>query len=228
MKNKTIFKRLIAYMIDILLVSLLSTFITSNSYINKDYKEYTKVADKYEEVYEEYVDSIEGLKEKLEDEKITQDKYDKKEEKLSSTFDKKSVNYNYKLIKLSTISTTISILVILLYFVVIQYYFNGQTIGKKIMKLRVVSNNDKKLNIFNYLIRSLILNEVLINGLSVVMVLVLSKSNYLIYNEIIYVINYVLEMALIFMVVFDKNNRGIHDYVANTKVIFEGDKNEVQ
>lgn len=215
-------------MIDILLVSLLSTFITSNSYINKDYKEYTKVADKYEEVYEEYVDSIEGLKEKLEDEKITQDKYDKKEEKLSSTFDKKSVNYNYKLIKLSTISTTISILVILLYFVVIQYYFNGQTIGKKIMKLRVVSNNDKKLNIFNYLIRSLILNEVLINGLSVVMVLVLSKSNYLIYNEIIYVINYVLEMALIFMVVFDKNNRGIHDYVANTKVIFEGDKNEVQ
>lgn len=228
MKNKTIFKRLIAYMIDILLVSLLSTFITSNSYINKDYKEYTKVADKYEEVYEEYVDSIEGLKEKLEDEKITQDKYDKKEEKLSSTFDKKSVNYNYKLIKLSTISTTISILVILLYFVVIQYYFNGQTIGKKIMKLRVVSNNDKKLNIFNYLIRSLILNEVLINGLSVVMVLVLSKSNYLIYNEIIYVINYVLEMALIFMVVFDKNNRGIHDYVANTKVIFEGDKNEMQ
>ena len=96
------------------------------------------------------------------------------------------------------------------------------------MKLRVISNNNKKLNILNYLLRSLVLNEVLINGLSVIMVLVLSKNNYLIYNEIIYVVNYVLEMALIFMIVFDKNNRGIHDYVANTKVIFEGDKNEVQ
>lgn len=228
MKNKTIFKRVIAYMIDILIVSLISTFITSNVYINKDYKEYMKTSDEYDAFYEGYVDSIEELQEKLEDEEITQDEYDKKEEKLTSTFDKKIIDYNYKLIKLSTISTTISLLVILLYFVVIQFYFNGQTIGKKIMKLRVVSNSDKKLNIFNYLLRSLILNEVLINGLNVIMVLVLSKNNYLIYNEIIYVVNYVLEMALIFMIVFDKNNRGIHDYVANTKVIYEGDKNEVQ
>lgn len=228
MKNKTIFKRLIAYMIDILIVSLISTFITSNIYINKDYKEYIKTSDEYDAFYEGYVDSIEQLQEKLEDEEINQDEYDKKEEKLNSAFDKKNKDYNYKLIKLSTISTTISLLVILLYFVVIQFYFNGQTVGKKIMKLRVVSNSDKKLNIFNYLLRSLILNEVLINGLSVIMVLMLSKSNYLIYNEIIYVVNYVLEMAIIFMIVFDKNNRGIHDYIANTKVIYEGDKNEVQ
>ena len=211
-------------MIDILIVSLISTFITSNIYINKDYKEYIKTSDEYDAFYEGYVDSIEQLQEKLEDEEINQDEYDKKEEKLNSAFDKKNKDYNYKLIKLSTISTTISLLVILLYFVVIQFYFNGQTVGKKIMKLRVVSNSDKKLNIFNYLLRSLILNEVLINGLSVIMVLMLSKSNYLIYNEIIYVVNYVLEMAIIFMIVFDKNNRGIHDYIANTKFILEGVK----
>ena len=95
------------------------------------------------------------------------------------------------------------------------------------MKLRVVSNNNKNLNIVNYLIRSLILNGVLINVLSVVLVLILSKSSYLIYNEIVYVINYVLEMAIIFMLAFDKNNRSVHDYLANTKVIYEGEKNEV-
>ena len=225
---KIVFKRLGAYIIDIMLVSLISTFITSNSYINKDYKEYTKTYEQYETIYEEYNDSKEELQEQLEDEEITQKEYDKKIEKLTSSFDDKNIDYNYKLIKLSIISTIISILVILLYFVVIQYYFNGQTLGKKIMKLRVVSNSDKKLNIFNFLIRSLILNEVLINSLSIILVLILSKSNYLIYNEIIYVFNYILEMALIFTIIYDKKNRGIHDYLANTKVISEGDKNEVQ
>ena len=210
-------------MIDILLVSLVSTLITSNTYINKDYKEYNEVYKEYEVVYEEYNETIEYLQEELEDKKITQKEYDKKEERLTSEFDKKNIDYNYKLIKLSVISTTISILVILLYFVVIQYYLDGKTLGKWIMKLKVVSNNKKNLNILNYLLRSLILNGVLINTLSVIFVLILSKRNYLIYNEIVYVINYVLEMAIIFMMAFDKNNRSVHDYIANTKVKYEGE-----
>lgn len=224
---KIVFKRILAYMIDILLVSLVSTLITSNSYINKDYKKYNEVYKKYEVVYDEYNESKENLQEKLEDKKISQKEYDKEEKKLNTSFDKENINYNYKLIKLSVIPTTISILVILLYFVVIQYCFNGQTLGKWIMKLRVVSNNKKKLNMLNFLIRSLILNGVLINSLSVILIILLSKNNYLVYNEIIYVVNYVLEMAIIFMMAFDKNNRSVHDYIANTKVICEGEKNEV-
>lgn len=59
------------------------------------------------------------------------------------------------------------------------------------------------------------------------MVLVLSKNSYLIYNEIIYIVNYVIEMAIIFMMFFDKKNRGLHDYLANTQVVWEGEVNEV-
>ena len=55
------------------------------------------------------------------------------------------------------------------------------------------------------------------------MVIVLSKNDYLIYNEIIYVVNYIMEMAIIFMMGFTKDNRGLQDYVANTKVIYEGE-----
>ena len=220
---KIVFKRILAYMVDILLVSLVSTLITSNSYINKDYKKYNEVYKKYEVVYDEYNESKENLQEKLEDKKISQKEYAKEEKKINTSFDKENINYNYKLIKLSVIPTTISILVILLYFVVIQYCFNGQTLGKWIMKLRVVSNNKKKLNMLNFLIRSLILNGVLINSLSVILIILLSKNNYLIYNEIVYVVNYVLEMAIISMMVFDKNNRSVHDYIANTKVIYEGE-----
>lgn len=220
---KIVIKRFVAYAIDILIVSMISSLITSNTLINKDFKKYMDTYEKYEEIVDKYEDDKEALQEALEYEAITDDEYYVKLEKLNDSFNKDNVNYNYKLIKLSIVSTIVSMLVILLYFVVIQYYFNGQTVGKKIMKLRVVSNSSKKLNILNYLFRSLILNSVLINTLSIIMVIVLSKNDYLIYNEIIYVVNYIMEMAIIFMMGFTKDNRGLQDYVANTKVIYEGE-----
>ena len=62
---KIILKRLISYLIDIIIVSIFATLITSNSYINKDYE-------KYNNVYEEYintVDEYEKSKEELETKK---------------------------------------------------------------------------------------------------------------------------------------------------------------
>lgn len=220
---KIVFKRLIAYIIDIVIVSVVSTLITSNSYINKDYNKYIDTYDKYQEYSDQYKKNVKELDKSLDDEKISEKEYEKKLNKLNNSFDEKSIDYNYKLIKLSIIPTIISILVILLYFVVIQFYMGGKTLGKKIVKLKVVSNNKKDLTIFNYFLRSLILNGVFFNSMSIVMVLVLSKNNYLIYNEIVYVINYILEMCIVFMMSFDKDNRGLHDYVANTKVIYEGE-----
>ena len=220
---KIVFKRLIAYIIDIVIVSVVSTLITSNSYINKDYNEYVNTYDKYQEYSDQYKKNVKELDKSLDDEKISEKEYEKKLNKLNNSFDEKSIDYNYKLIKLSIIPTIISILVILLYFVVIQFYMGGKTLGKKIVKLKVVSNNKKNLTIFNYFLRSLILNGVFLNILSVVMLLALSKNYYLIYNEIVYIINYILEMCIVFMMTFDKNNRGLHDYVANTKVIYEGE-----
>ena len=51
---KIIIKRICAYFIDILLVSLVSTFISSNSYMNNDYKKYEKVYKNYNEQHELY------------------------------------------------------------------------------------------------------------------------------------------------------------------------------
>jgi uncharacterized RDD family membrane protein YckC len=87
------------------------------------------------------------------------------------------------------------------------------------MKLKVVSNDNKKLNLLNYFIRSLIANEVFINVINVLCLIFLSKNNFITSNKIIYVITYILEMVILFMIVFDKSNRGLHDYISNTKVI---------
>lgn len=217
---KIVVKRVIAYVIDLIIVTLISTILTTNTYLNKDYGRYIETYDKYEKYYESYEKEIEKLEKLNDKEKISDKEYKKELEKIN----KKNIDYNYEIIKLSIMPTIISILVILLYFVVIQFYMGGKTLGKKIMKLRVVSNKEKKLSILNFLLRSLVLNSVFVNIMSVIFVIVLSKKSYLIFNEIIYVVSYILEMTIIFMIIFDKNNRGLHDYVANTKVIYEGEK----
>jgi len=244
---KIVLKRVGAYLIDIILISVIATTLSANKYLNKDYEKYTKVyneySDKYESYNKYYIELEDSYKDKeitqkeynnlltyaeeyikelvnsYEDKKITEEEYENIINKSNKEYSKIETNYSYKLLKYSIITTIISLMCILFYFVVIQYYFDGKTLGKKIMKLKVVSNNDKELGIFNYFIRSLIVNEVFINILKTIILIILSKNNYIVYNQIIYVITYILEMTIIFTITFDKNNRGLHDYICNTKVI---------
>ncbi len=218
---KKVLKRIVAYIIDIFLVMMLSTFITSNPYINRDYNKYIDELDKYSELSDNYNKSVEELKEK----NMNEQEYDEELEKINLEYEKIEENYSYKLIKLSIIPAIIEILCIVLYFVLIQCYFNGQTLGKKLMKLRVESNNGKPLTLLNYFVRSLILNGVLINVLNIVFVIFFSKKNYLVCNQVLYVISEVVELCLLFTIIFDKNNRGIHDYISNTKVVELGLEN---
>ena len=244
---KIVLKRIGAYLLDIILVSLVATMLTSNSYINKDYKKYNETYDAYIEKNEDYTSYYEKLQNFYEDEEIEEKEYNKllkfdKEytkdltkyykdkkiesneyekiiEKLNTSYNKIEIDYSYKLLKYSVIPTIVNLMCIMLYFVVFQFYFNGQTFGKKIMKIKVVSNSKKDLTILNFFIRSLIVNELFINILSVICLMILSKNNYLTYNQIIYVITYIIEMTFLLMIVFDKNGRSLHDYISNTKVV---------
>lgn len=248
-----IFKRIIAYLIDIVLVISISTLISNNSYINKDYNKYKETYKEYEEKYTAYEDFISDIEKKYKDEtlnekeikelvntypsykkyfsdikEIDKDNYDEFIGKINDDFKDTQEDYSYKLSKYSIIPGIIRIMSFLLYFVVIQFYV-GNTLGKKIMKLKVVPNGNKKLNILNYFVRSLIVNEVFVNILNIIFMLILSKNNFIIYSNIMYVITYAIEVSIIFMMAFTKDNRGLHDYAAQTRVVeIKGEKdNEV-
>ena len=215
-----ILRRIMAYFIDIILVVMVSTLITSNKYIDINYSKYQKVYNEYKTCSDEYESLLKDSEEEKLDEKES-DKLDKYEEKLN--------NYSYRLSKLSFVPRFMGIILSLFYFVVLQFYFNGQTLGKKIMKLRVVSNDNKNINIFSFLIRSLIVNEIFISSLNLICILFLSKNAYFTYSKVIYFVTYFIEILIVFTIIFSKDNRGIHDILANTKVIDERkNKDEVQ
>ena len=225
-KLKIILKRVAAYLIDIIIVTFVSTLLTSNSYINKDYEKYVDTYDEYSNYYDDYQESLENLNDKKDE--LEESEFDKELDDLNKEYLTTSNDYSYKLSKLSFVPNLINILFILLYFVVFQFYFGGITLGKKLMKIKVVSNNDKKLTIFNFFIRSLILNSVFLNVLSMVYLMVLSKNTYIVCDQIIYIINYILELSIIITCMFRKDHRGLHDLISNTKVVeVKEDKNEV-
>lgn len=190
----TSLKRIIAFVIDIVIVSLVVSLI--NLLPLDPYK------DKYKDTYEKYNEVVQ---------KSTEDeKNDYKDE---------IIELNYEVYKYRTYSSMFSATALILYFGVLSLVMNGQTLGKKIMKLRVVSNNEKKLNFWKYLIRIVILNNIWLSLINVGAVYVVSGVKFYYVTYVISMLSSLIYMLNLIMVMFRKDNRGLHDMVAGTKVI---------
>ncbi len=195
-----VLKRVMAYIIDILIFSIVLTPVINWSVINPYIDEYT-------ENYSEYTKLLE---EANEGEIDTQDK----------EYEDKIIELNYNINKYKVISSSVSIGGFLLYFAVLQWALKGQTIGKKIMKIRVVANKeDKKLNIGNYILRSLILNNIIFSIILIAGVYIFNAPHYYTLSMVVSYLQLLVMSIIMLMIVLRKDFRGLHDFVAGTKVI---------
>ena len=192
-----VLKRVIAYFIDIMLVVLAASMLASISYLNPQLKSYGRVYDEYLKVYEEH--------------KTNKDKNTEAEEE---KYNSKMAELNYELDKNNIYGTVISIVLIISYFAIFQKYNGGQTLGKKIMKIRVENN----LSLPKYLLRTIILNNTWINALRAILVATVSKKTYISASEVLTIAALLVESAIIVMVVTRDDNRGLHDLIVGSKV----------
>ena len=188
------YKRIVAYVIDIIIVTVISTFLTINIYNGEKYQDATN---QYTTLIQEYTNK-----------EINQEEYLKKTNDIVYTMNKESIAISI----VTEVMTIIS-------FVVVPYFMNGQTFGKKIMKLKIVCNSNKTISMNNYLVRSLFINSILMNILSIITILFLNKNTYLIINDITTYLFGMIYIVSIIMISFRKDSRGLHDLIANTKVI---------
>ena len=183
-------KRIVAFAIDIVIVSLVLVILTSVFSIDPYY-------DKYQSTYDEYSKLV------------------KKESDVSKD---ELINLNYDLYKYRTVNNGLSIVILVLYFGVLQMLMKGQTLGKKMMNIKVVSNKDKNLHFGNYLVRCVILNNIIFLLSTIILVYVTSGKPFYYAVYIISLMESLLYMTNIFFIVFRSDNRGIHDMIAGTKV----------
>jgi len=123
----------------------------------------------------------------------------------------------YELIKTNGISTFIGIILSIAYFVVLQLYNKGQTLGKKLLKIKVVSDNDE-LTMNQMILRSLLANFILVNIINFAFLTFASKYVYIIGAGTVEMINYILVFISVLMAT-TKEGRTIHDRLAHTRVV---------
>lgn len=132
------------------------------------------------------------------------------------TFVEETNEISYLLQKGTYLTTIAGIVVYILYFVVYQAYNNGQTLGKKALKIRVLKTNDDAPGINTLIKRCFIPYGILINFILAILILIVSKNIYNMANVILTNLHFiVLGMTILTMLI---KKRGLHDYLANTKV----------
>lgn len=157
---------------------------------------------------------------------------DKKLDELSTQLMKQEIDIDkymteYKNIiydnnKNKMIETGINLAITIAYFVIFQYMNKGQTLGKKLLKIKVVDNDSKKeISIGKGLLRTLLIQNLLSTVVSVGLIKFINKDTYMnIYlslNEIESIFIFVTAI----LVLYRKDGRGLHDMIANTAVIVE-------
>lgn len=189
------FKRMGAFVIDYFIVLVIASLITMGFNTNKN----NDLNNQMNQLISDY-----------HNEKITIDEY--KDE-------------NYKLIyELQKENITVNIVTITLYigyFVVFATLNKGQTLGKKLLKIRVVNKNNDKPSIWNMLVRSLFIYNIISILFSTVAVKFLNINTFTyIYTTLGYIECFVIIISF-FMVIYKKDGRGLHDMIAGTNVIEE-------
>lgn len=127
-----------------------------------------------------------------------------------------SQDINYDISKATYLSTIAGIVIYMLYFVVLPVYNNGQTLMKKVFKIKVVKSGGSAVDINTMLMRCLLPYGILMNLVLVFLILFVSKNLFLNINVILSNIHMILIIITLIMMITKK--RGLHDYIANTEV----------
>ena len=143
-----------------------------------------------------------------------------KEEKIDAeTYLNQSLDINYEISRQNGLSTIITIIIYILYFVVFQFYNKGQTLGKKLMKIQVVPTEKKELSLNQLLLRATINNFILFDTIILLFTIFGGRNLYIGSVYVFESIQYILILVSAIMIMIRKDGRGVEDFVAKTQVL---------
>ena len=254
--KKMIF-RVLAYAVDMVLVSAITIFLATLSFVNPGYNEYKTQYESLNEVRIIYTNFGTEYNKSIEDNKISAEEKTKLDElsteysvvlndyvdkdlsdedkskittEIQNKFNDKYNDIAYSMTKNNSITKIITILMTIFYFGVIQYVLKGRTIGKLVFRLRVVNkdDNNKPVPLYSYLLRSIIIGELLIIAADLITLYALNKDGYLVSAGIINTVQYIYEIAFLIVMMMREDQRSIHDLLLGTRVaLFDKEGNEV-
>lgn len=187
-------QRLCAFIIDMLLITLVSSFIISPFVKNAN----------LDQLSEETYHTIE---------QYTSGKLD------VNTYINRTMDISYDMARESGLSSIISIAISILYFVVYQFKCGGQTLGKKLLKIKIVKKDSQTLTMNDILFRALVINSILFNIIALCFSIFASKDVYFYGVGIFQFIEYLVIFVSCLTILSRKDRQGLHDMIVNTEVV---------
>ena len=241
------FKRLAAYVVDIFIINILATLVASISFINPQYADYTADYETYLELYSQRIEVMDDIDSAYEDQaisaeeldnlkndytyfgtefdvlndktEVTQEDIDGLKESITNSYNDQFYDINYSLEKNMMIYNVIYIVMIIIYFGLLPIFTSGQTIGKRLLRLKVVTKDGKDAGFVRYTVRSLILYQSVFTIIQMILVGTLSVDNYYTTIDFVTIARDLVYYVILFMVMVRIDGRGLHDFIAGTKVV---------
>ena len=189
----TFFERLCAYLVDTLIVSFIFSIIClgfGNSTSNTQ-------------------KLMSELENKLLEKTITEEQFVEEYQTLLYDYQKENV-----------LQSGISVALTIAYYVVFQYMNKGQSIGKKLLNIKIVDKDTKKpISILKGLLRSFIFLSILSGTLSIILLHILNKNSYFVSYSILISLEVIFTLISMMFVLYKKDSRALHDIMANTIVL---------
>lgn len=249
-----LFKRVLAYALDMFLVSVVVSCIATNSTINFQLDDYEKYYNEYLEIStiyleqqnnkiitcddlnkavsgkklteEEYVLEVETLNKDKEN--ITSEEYDSKclilvnkynNNKMSEEYVTSKIDHLYYMTeKYSIFLYVINVITCLLYFGLFQGFTYGQTLGKKLTRLKVVSSDGNNVSYKQLIFRTILLYNIIYYIGLIIFSLVAGESLFIKAAQYLSIFSTALLTIIGIMIVLN-GRRGLHDVITKTKVI---------
>ena len=105
------------------------------------------------------------------------------------------------------------------YFVIFAFLNKGQTVGKKLVKIRVVSKDETDASYIQLFGRSLIINDCFYAIVSLIIINLIKPNQFLYTIGILGFVHSLFLIGTILMAICRKDKRGLHDIIAKTKVV---------
>lgn len=195
LEKATFFKRFMAQLIDMFIIGLIIGIITMGFSTSR-----------IEKLDEELIDLMDSYTSG----EITSDKYI--DDYIDIMYDINKASFNNNLVYL---------VVCVGYFLIFQFLNKGATIGKKIMRIRVVSNDGVDASFVQMFIRTSIINEIIPISMLLILVMVSSGGLFFTFYSMISVIENIFVIICIFMILYRSDKLALHDMMSKSMVIDE-------
>ena len=246
---KNFIMRLLSFFLDLMLLTILVNAIANTSFFdgyNSDIylmredalrvnKEYEKLNEEIDDILKDaliseaefnYIQTnfmdfrmmFEGIKA---DGAVTKKYIDNFHEDLDKNYQDIYNEELYAIAKKSRYQNVIAIVLYILYFGVLQYILKGQTIFKRIFRIKVVDNKDskRKVPLWKFIIRAILVCDVIFTTIDLIGLSNLTLDRYLSFNTVLGNVRYFYEVAFILVLFLRDDQRSIHDLLLNTRVI---------